>query len=121
MVGVDQFQHVFVARPGINPTAAACPAAAGATAVADPPRAPATMPPPVAPAPPPLAAPFPGATHRVVAPELPGYALPAGDTATRVLGAGTGLQQVEGLPGWLHVRTVDGWQGWVSEHGVARL
>jgi hypothetical protein len=118
----------YFEEPGTS--AAGRPAASGATAVADPPRTPSTppaaMPPPIAPAPPGPSAPvtgtpFPGATHRVVAPELPGYALPAGDTPTRLLRAGTTIQQLEGLPGWLHVRAVDGWQGWVSEHGVARL
>jgi hypothetical protein len=98
-----------------------------ATAVAAPPRPVGAMPPPVptsvaappAPAGPPPA-PWPAATHRVAAAELPGYALPAGDQPTRILAAGTQVQQFESLPGWLHVRTADGWQGWVSEHGVSR-
>ena len=58
------------------------------------------------------------ATHRVGAAELPGYILPAGDTPTRTLPHGHEVRNLEGLPGWAHVRTADGWQGWVVESGL---
>ncbi|MFT3853674.1 MAG: cyclic nucleotide-binding domain-containing protein [Ilumatobacteraceae bacterium] len=101
---------------------AARPAAApAATALAEPPRpAPAPQPPAGAMPPPAVVAPPAGATHRTTT-ELPGFNLPAGGQTTRVLPVGTFVQQVESLPGWVHVRTVDGWQGWVAEQGVVRL
>jgi hypothetical protein len=95
------------------------------TSAAGPPPAPPQ--PPVAPVYNPPAAPaanpvrWASATHRVVQTELPGYVLPAGDTATRVLPGGAEVEQLESLPGWAHVRTVDGWQGWVADHGLNRL
>lgn len=117
-----------------EPTAApATAAAATTTMVADPPRvapappAPATMAPPTptaapppAPAPAPMAPPAaPGwGTHRVNVAELPAYSLPAGAQVTRTLAGGTAVEQLEALPGWAHVRTADGWQGWVPDHGL---
>ena len=70
------------------------------------------MPPPPAPA-------WPAATHRVAA-DLPAFGLPAGTEVTRTLAAGTLVQQLESLPGWAHVRTADGWQGWVADNGLVR-
>ena len=90
----------------------------GGVATAAAPTAPAA--PPVAAPPPPPPAPWAAATHRVTAPQLEAFGLPAGDRVTRLLVAGTPVQQVESLPGWVHVRTADGWQGWVAEHGLVR-
>jgi hypothetical protein len=93
-------------------------AAPTATATMTRPMAP-PAPSPSMPAPAAAPAPvWPAATHRVDAPELPAFALPAGDQAVRVLSGGTQVQQIESLPGWVHVRTADGWQGWVAEHGL---
>ncbi len=60
------------------------------------------------------------ATHRIVAAEVPGYLLPAGDVPTRVLRLGDEVLFVEGLPGWAHVRSADGWQGWILESAIGR-
>lgn len=60
------------------------------------------------------------ATHRVIAAETPGYVLPAGDVATRVLRLDDEVAYVEGLPGWAHVRSADGWQGWIVESAIGR-
>ena len=97
---------------------------ADAAPPAPPPRggmATATMAPPapVASMPPPTAPPWPAATHRV-ATDLPAFGLPAGTEVTRTLPAGTMVQQVESLPGWVHVRAADGWQGWVADNGLVR-
>jgi hypothetical protein len=54
------------------------------------------------------------ATHAVRTPTS-AFLLPAGDTATRQLAAGTEVQMFETLPGWAHVRTEDGWVGWVAD------
>jgi len=75
---------------------------------------------PVASMPPPPVPPWPAATHRVTA-DLPAFGLPAGTQVTRTLPAGTTVQQLESLPGWVHVRAADGWQGWIADHGVVRL
>ncbi len=79
-----------------------------------------------APAPPSGAVPPPppprwaAATHRVGAGDgLAGYVLPEGTDVLRTLPAGTLVQRFEGLPGWAHVRTEDGWEGWVREGGLA--
>ncbi len=115
-------------------SAARIPAPASATPMDVNPPAPAPAPPPaaeVAPAPaaPAAAAPqapqsaaAPGwadATHVVGGADLPGYPLPEGETATVTLPAGTPVLWVEGLPGWAHVRTETGWQGWVRTDGIA--
>jgi hypothetical protein len=60
------------------------------------------------------------ATHRIVVAETPGYVLPAGDVPTRVLRLGDEVIHVEGLPGWAHVRSADGWQGWIVESAIGR-
>jgi hypothetical protein len=76
--------------------------------------------PPPAPAPEPAPAPAAGwadATHTASG-ELDGFPLPEGETATRVLAVGTEVVRIEGLPGWSHVRTQDGWQGWVRDAGL---
>lgn len=70
---------------------------------------------------PPAPARWPEATHTVVATDLPGYLLPAGDAPTRLLTAGTDVAFIEDLPGWAHVRTPDGWVGWVESSGLAPL
>ena len=101
----DDDRQASVAVAGTPPAAPAAPAPA--------PPAPQRV---VAPPPPP----WPAATHRVGAPELPGYVLPAGDRPTRTLVAGEQVEQLESLPGWVHVRTADGWQGWVAEQGLVR-
>jgi hypothetical protein len=69
--------------------------------------------------PPPAAAGWADATHVVGGADLPGYPLPEGETATVTLAAGTEVLWVEGLPGWAHVRTESGWQGWVRTDGIA--
>lgn len=69
-------------------------------------------------APPGLQRQWPSSTHRVTAAQLPGYVLPAGDSPTRVLAAGAEVQVFEGLPGWAHGRTADGWQGWLELGGL---
>lgn len=58
------------------------------------------------------------ATHVVVDDQLPGFILPAGDQPTRTLAAGTAVSRIESLPGWHHVRTEDGWHGWVVDSGL---
>ena len=60
------------------------------------------------------------ATHRIVADGTNGYVLPAGDVPTRVLGLGDEVAFIEGLPGWAHVRSADGWQGWIVESAIGR-
>jgi hypothetical protein len=107
------------APPTSAPPTAAAPSTPAPPSPAPPTAAPPTAAPPTSPAPP--AAPrWPAATHVVVVAELAGYVLPAGDTPTRVLPAGTAVAAIEDLPGWVHVRTVDGWQGWVSSSGLGR-
>ena len=94
------------------PHAPAQPAAPAAVATMTPPApAAATPPPPPRPR-------WAEATHEVVVPELPGYVLPAGDVPTRTLHQGDMVARVEALPGWYHVRTQDGWRGWVIESGL---
>jgi hypothetical protein len=99
----------------------AAPRRSGATATMARPAAPAGAPAPMPPTAPAPAVPWPGATHRIGPAELPAFALPAGGQPARVLTGGTVVQQVEALPGWVHVRLADGWQGWVGEHGLVRL
>lgn len=106
---LDGYFNVPATAP---PPGAAMPPAPGA---ASSPSAPSQMAPPVAPR---VVSRWALTTHSVVAPELPGYVLPAGDTPTRVLQSGTDVQQIEALPGWAHIRTQDGWQGWVSSSGL---
>ncbi|MEO5900028.1 MAG: cyclic nucleotide-binding domain-containing protein [Ilumatobacteraceae bacterium] len=110
------------APPAASPTPSSPtspPAAFAAPTAAAPQRPPVARPAGAAPVAP--GAPWAAATHRVTAPELPGYVLPAGDRPTRTLVAGTLVEAVESLPGWVHVRTADGWQGWIAEHGLNRL
>ncbi|CAN0460675.1 unnamed protein product [Phaeothamnion confervicola] len=60
------------------------------------------------------------ATHRLSG-DLPAYLLPAGDAVTRTLPSGSEVQVVESLPGWAHVRTSDGWQGWINDAALVRF
>ncbi len=115
------------APAAVAPTHAApspVPSAAPSTAPPPPPASVAHPPPPPTSPPPPSAAAvraaraWASATHRVVRAELDGFVLPGGDSPTRTLVAGTEVQQFETVPGWAHVRTVDGWQGWVSGAGL---
>jgi hypothetical protein len=59
------------------------------------------------------------ATHRVINQPLPGYVLPDGDAPTRTLSIDAEVEQFEDLMGWAHVRTNDGWQGWVNQNGLS--
>jgi hypothetical protein len=56
-------------------------------------------------------------THRVRH-DTGGALLPAGDQITRTLAEDTEVALVESLPGWAHVRTSDGWQGWIAESAI---
>lgn len=101
----------------VSPPAAAAPASAPAPAEPAPAAAAQTA--PQAPAEPaPAAAGWAEATHVVGGDDLPGYPLPEGETASTTLRSGTPLLWVEGLPGWAHVRTEAGWQGWVRTGGI---
>jgi hypothetical protein len=63
---------------------------------------------------------WPQATHRVVINDVPGYVLPAGDVPTHTLRLGDEVMLIEGLPGWAHVRSAQGWQGWIIESAIGR-
>lgn len=108
-----------VATPATGDTTPQRGSAASATLAPPAPAPPAAASRLAEPPPPPQRGPrWPEATHVVVAPELPGYLLPAGDHATRVLRQGDEVARVESLPGWHHVRADDGWHGWVIESGL---
>jgi Cyclic nucleotide-binding domain len=64
---------------------------------------------------------WPSATHQVGFGAIPGFALPADRAPNRTLPAATLLAAYEQLPGWLHVRSIDGWDGWVADSGLIRL
>jgi hypothetical protein len=59
------------------------------------------------------------ASTHVVRGTTAAFLLPAGDRVTRELAAGTEVQVFETLPGWAHVRTEDGWVGWVADTDLA--
>ena len=59
-------------------------------------------------------------THRSAA-DAAAFLLPAGDRVIRQLDNGTEVQVFERLPGWVHVRTEDGWVGWVAEADVSAI
>ncbi len=64
---------------------------------------------------------WPAATHQIAAPNTPGFPEAAGRVPSRMLPAGLPIAAYEQLPGWLHVRSIDGWDGWVAEANLIRL
>ena len=64
---------------------------------------------------------WPAATHQVAVANTPGFPQAAGRVPSRMLPAGLPIAAYEQLPGWLHVRSIDGWDGWVAETNLIRL